>query len=173
MPTTISDLMTQPPLIVHERSNIRDAVELLLSDCSPQIDVVDEDGRLVGSIPDYELLKAQMAGDEEMPVARVMSCSGMRLDAEATADFAAGVFRDGRYQRLPVVQDERVVGQIDRRDVMRLLNACSQLEKTAEPAMTGESRSHSEAADQPEEAIRGPRFTRTPSRRSRESLPRS
>jgi predicted transcriptional regulator len=170
MPTTISDLMTQPPLIVHEKSKIRDAVQLLLSDCAPQIDVVDEDGRLVGSIPDYELLKAQMAGEDEMPVTRVMSCSGVRLDAEATADFAAGVFRDGRYQRLPVVQNERVVGQIDRRDVMRLLNASSFLQESVEPAVAGEMRNQSATADQPETAIRGPRYSRVPTRRRLESL---
>ncbi|MBT4868151.1 MAG: CBS domain-containing protein [Planctomycetaceae bacterium] len=151
MQINVTDLMTQPPLVVREDANIGDAVKLLLSDCAPQLDVVDAQGQLLGSVPDYELLKAQMAGEGHHSVTRVMSGSASRIDAEATADFAAGVFRDARYCRLPVVQDGRVIGQIDRRDVMRLLHTVSTLGPEVQ----------TEAKPEPtESAIRGPRFAR-------------
>jgi predicted transcriptional regulator len=151
MQMNVTDLMTHPPLVVREDANIRDAVKLLLNDCAPQLDVVDAQGKLLGSIPDYELLKAQLAGEGHHSVTRVMSGSASRIDAEATADFAAALFRDARYCRLPVVEDGRVIGQIDRRDVMRLLQTVSSLDVEVQ----------TEAKPEPtESAIRGPRFAR-------------
>ena len=162
MQMTVTDLMTHPPLVVREDANIRDAVSLLLNDCAPQLDVVDAQGRLLGSVPDYELLKAQMAGEGDCAVTRVMIGSAARIDADASTDFAAAVFRDARYCRLPVVKEGRVVGQIDRRDVMRLLHSISTLD---EPVEAGGSNAKPAWAESP---IRGPRFSKQ-RRRGRDS----
>ena len=93
MQMTVTDLMTHPPLIVREDANIRDAVKILLNDCAPQLDVVDAQGQLIGSIPDYELLKAQMAGEGDRAVTRVLTAAAARIDIDSTTDFAAAVFR--------------------------------------------------------------------------------
>ena len=163
MEMTVTDLMTQPPLIIREDASIRDAVKLLLNDCAPQLDVVDAQGRLLGSVPDYELLKAQMLGEGDRAVTRVMCGSAARIDADTSTDFAAAVFRDGRYRRLPVVQNGCVVGQIDRRDVMRLLNSVSMLDELAEADGSAGK------PDRAESAIRGPRFSMK-QRRGREAM---
>jgi CBS domain-containing protein len=152
MQMNVTDLMTYPPLVVREDANICDAVKLLLNDCAPQIDVVDANGKLLGSVPDYELLKTQMAGEGNRAVTRAMSGAAARIDVDATADFAAGVFRDARYRRLPIVEDGYVVGQIDRRDVMRLLHSVATLEEPME-ADGADMKS-----DSAESAVRGPRF---------------
>jgi CBS domain-containing protein len=123
MQMTVSQLMSRTPNIVRHDATVGEAIPLMLDDSPPQLDVVDGDGRLVGSVPDYELLKAQMAGDLDRPVSALMTSAPARIDSAMTVAFVAGVFRDGRYRRLPVVERGRVVGQIDRRDVMRLLHA--------------------------------------------------
>jgi predicted transcriptional regulator len=163
MQMTVTDLMTHPPLIVREDANIRDAVKILLNDCAPQLDVVDAQGQLIGSIPDYELLKAQMAGEGDRAVTRVLTAAAARIDIDSTTDFAAAVFRDARYCRLPVVEDGCVVGQIDRRDVMRLLQTVATLEQPTEVD------SADMQSDSAESAIRAPRFSEK-QRRGRDAM---
>ncbi|KAI7737300.1 hypothetical protein M8C21_032585 [Ambrosia artemisiifolia] len=56
----VGDLMTPAPLVVHETSNLEDAVRLLLETKYRRLPVVDEDGKLVGLITRGDVVRAAL-----------------------------------------------------------------------------------------------------------------
>lgn len=124
MHITIRELMGAAPAVVPATATLRHTIRLLLSESTQEVYVVDASGRFLGSVPDYELLKAQLSRSlDGRPVTALMSESAARVDSQTPVSELAALFRDGRHRRLPVVEEERLVGQVDRRDVMRLLAA--------------------------------------------------
>ncbi|MCH7988879.1 MAG: CBS domain-containing protein, partial [Planctomycetes bacterium] len=111
MNITVRDLMTRSPVIVNEKSTLREALTRLLDESAPEIYVADSSGRFLGSVPDYELLKVQMNGSADVrDVNAVMSRSVTHVEPEMPISEVAGRFRDGRHRRLPVVEEGRIVG---------------------------------------------------------------
>ena len=129
----------------------------MLDESAPEIYVTDSSGRFLGSIPDYELLKAQMNGSADVwDVSSVVSFCVTHVEADMPIFEIAGRFRDGRHRRLPVVEEGCIIGQIDRRDVMRLM--CT-LEILSEPTTVTDS---AETDHQPESSpLRSPRFAQS------------
>ncbi|MFS7920104.1 putative CBS domain-containing protein [Helianthus anomalus] len=56
----VGDLMTPAPLVVHETSNLEDAVRLLLETKYRRLPVVDDDGKLVGLITRGDVVRAAL-----------------------------------------------------------------------------------------------------------------
>ena len=118
----ISEIMERRVLAVRHDATIADAVARLLHEAADEVYVVDDDGALLGAIPDYELLKATLNGvSEEDPASAVMSRSLRTLAPEGDVGQAASVFRDGRYRQLPVVSGGRLVGVVARCQILRCL----------------------------------------------------
>ena len=153
MHITVRDLMTRSPVVVSDQATLREALTRLLDESAPEIYVADSSGQFLGSVPDYELLKAQLDGSADVrDVCAVMSRSVIHVEPEMPISEVAGRFRDGRHRRLPVVEEGHIVGQIDRRDVMRLMCA---LETLDEPAAVADSTGTGHRSESP---IRSPRF---------------
>ena len=82
--------------------------------------VCDDQGRLLGSVSDYKLLKSRLLNtDNEQPIETIVSCSIMTLGPEMLLEDVAGYFRDSCRQRTPVLEDGRLIGELQRRDVLR------------------------------------------------------
>ncbi|KAI3755410.1 hypothetical protein L1987_55208 [Smallanthus sonchifolius] len=56
----VGDLMTPAPLVVHETSNLEEAVRLLLETKYRRLPVVDDDGKLVGLITRGDVVRAAL-----------------------------------------------------------------------------------------------------------------
>ncbi|KAK9077187.1 hypothetical protein SSX86_005523 [Deinandra increscens subsp. villosa] len=56
----VGDLMTPSPLVVHETSNLEEAVRLLLETKYRRLPVVDDDGKLVGLITRGDVVRAAL-----------------------------------------------------------------------------------------------------------------
>ncbi|MBI1312745.1 CBS domain-containing protein [bacterium] len=122
MQVTVRDLMTPRPATIPQYATIEDAIQLVLERAVDEVYVVDEAGRLTGTVSDYVLLKSSiLRSDSRQPVTRVMSRSMIVLRPEATLEEVAGLFRESCYPRLAVIEDGRVVGQLCRREVLRTL----------------------------------------------------
>jgi CBS domain-containing protein len=137
MKITVRDLMTARPSAVETSTTIGDVLRLLLQEGISEVYVMDSTGTLVGVVPDYSLLKAQLNQTSEMaPVDSLMSRSVQVVHPNTTATEIVSVFRESRIRRMAVVEEGRLVGQISRRDLMRLLCMQDLLEKCEEPAET-------------------------------------
>ncbi|XP_076945579.1 CBS domain-containing protein CBSX2, chloroplastic-like [Bidens hawaiensis] len=56
----VGDLMTPAPLVVHETSNLEEAVRLLLETKYRRLPVVDDDGKLIGLITRGDVVRAAL-----------------------------------------------------------------------------------------------------------------
>ena len=84
--------------------------------------VVVLDGERVRAIfTERDLLRAVGAGkDGSAPVAEWMTPNPETIEPTDTTDHAASLMIHGGYRHLPVVEDERVVGIISIRDLVRV-----------------------------------------------------
>jgi len=122
MRMTVADLMTQRPVIVSPDCSADEAVEILSRRQSTELYVTDASGRLLGVVPDFELVKAELSGEARgATVEQLMSRNVPVFSPESDAAEVARLFRDGRFSRLPVVSGGKLVGVITRSDVVRLM----------------------------------------------------
>lgn len=122
MRLTVGDLMTQRPVIVSPDCSADAAVEVLSRREASELYVTDKSGRLLGVVPDFELLKAELSGEaSDATVEQLMSRSIPVFSPDSDAAEVARLFRDGRYSQFPVVSKGRLVGVITRGDVVRLM----------------------------------------------------
>ncbi len=154
MQTTVQALMTHQPATIRYDANLDEALATLLREETGELYVVDGSSRLLGVLPDYELLKAKLTGiPSSARVETLMSRHLAIVSAGMHVAEIAPIFRYGKNQQLAVVEDGRLVGQISRRDILRLSVTLEQLD--ADPVSAD---AHA-ASDQPESVLRGPRYT--------------
>ncbi len=152
MSITVQDLMTAKPANVVQGATIAEATNVLLLNAATEIYVVNEAGRMIGVVPDYELLKSQMAGQSSSSrIESLMSEHVITVSSTMAVAEVAPRFREGWNNCMPVVDDGMLVGQISRRDVLRLRHTLTALES---PENVG-----NESADSTNmHTLRGPRF---------------
>lgn len=122
MQVTVRDLMTSQPLLLSELATVEEATRRILERAVGEAYVVDDDGRLLGTVSDFALLKARiLLTDAQEPASRFMSRNMLLLKPDMRLDQVTGYFRESCYPRLAVVENGRVVGQLSRRDVLRAM----------------------------------------------------
>ena len=122
MQVTVRDLMTSQPPTVRELTTLDEATRMILERALNELYVVDENGRLLGTVSDYSLLKARMIkSDAGEPVTRFMSRNMLLLNPDMKLDEVAGFFRESCHSLLAVVEGGHVIGQLSRRTVLRTM----------------------------------------------------
>ena len=126
-PVTVRDYMSAALITFTPDMDILAAINQLIEKRISGAPVVDRQGNLVGVLSEKDCLRvalhASYHGESTGTVAEYMHGEVKTVDAEANiADVAAMFLRDD-YRRYPVIQDNRLVGQISRRDVLRALEA--------------------------------------------------
>jgi CBS domain-containing protein len=125
---TASDIMTRALVALTPEMPILDAVRVLLKYRISGAPVIDEAGRLAGICSELDCLRVLSSGvfyaDDhggEGLVAHSMSTDFQAVESHQDIYALAQFFLDQSVQRLPVVEDGRLVGQISRRDVLRAM----------------------------------------------------
>lgn len=87
--------------------------------------VVDERGNLVGILSEQDCMKVALHagyhGELGGRVSEYMSTDVRAIDADTSILELAELFLNAPYRRYPVMEDNRLVGQISRRDVLRAM----------------------------------------------------
>jgi CBS domain-containing protein len=102
------------------------AVDFLLRHRVTGAPVVDDQGRLVGMITETDLLRLVTEGVEGEPateatVAEFMTSEVLTIPPTVDIYYVAGIFLNNKFRRLPVVENDRVVGAITRFDLLRVV----------------------------------------------------
>ncbi|MEX0727984.1 MAG: CBS domain-containing protein [Planctomycetaceae bacterium] len=137
MTVLVRDLMTPEAVCITLETTIQAAAELATRECVGELYVTDAAGRLLGVVPDYELLKAlymESAGDRT--VADYVSCQIPCCTADEDLNAIVPLFRDQRCRVIVVVRERKVVGQIYRRDLLRWILVQNAMEQKAAPMQT-------------------------------------
>ena len=125
---TAADLMVDIPTITADRS-VREAANLLVSECSPILGVITPSGELVGVITEWDITRATALGSpDSQPLERIMT---RKVITASPADTILEMIRKLEYHEIsamPVVDQGIVAGMITadllaKRSLLRLLQS--------------------------------------------------
>jgi CBS domain-containing protein len=139
----VADFMTRQVITVAPDSPVLAAAKLMLEHKVSGLPVVDTAGHLVGIVSEHDLLRRRdggmrrphwlqlmterpgLAGElsqfQERKVSEVMTPDPLTVAATASLEVACRLIEDRGIKRLPVIQDDRLVGIIARADLVRAL----------------------------------------------------
>lgn len=119
------DFMTDKLVTFTPDTNIMDAVATLVQHRISGAPVVDRHGYPVGLLTERDCLEvalhASYHGDMGGKVGDFMTSGVRTTDADASIVDLAQRFLDAPYKRYPVMDHNRLVGVISRRDILRAL----------------------------------------------------
>ena len=121
-PITVKDYMATNLLTLKADATIYHAVEFLLKHHISGAPVVDDNYKLIGIISEKDCLKLIAKGGSfnlyDVTVADYMTKEVDTIPPEMDIYYVAGIFLKHPYRRLPVVENDKLVGQISRRDIL-------------------------------------------------------
>jgi CBS domain-containing protein len=151
MPKTVADVMTRDPIVVRPQTSLQEAIQLLAEKRISGLPVVDDAGKLIGTISETDLMwqetgvtppayimfldsviflknPAQYERDLHkalgQTVAEVMSKDLITVAPDKPLRDAAQLMHDRKVQRLVVVDSSgKVIGILTRGDIVRVLAA--------------------------------------------------
>ncbi|WP_417383035.1 HPP family protein [Gimesia sp.] len=122
MRVRVRDLMTVNPASVCLGTTLQAAAEQMIQAEASEIYVVDELRRLVGVVPEYDLLKYRLTHYHlEAPIDSLMYVQIESLSPEDDALQLAPLFRDRRNSCMAVTDNGKLVGKLTCRDLFRVM----------------------------------------------------
>jgi CBS domain-containing protein len=116
------DTMRTRVISVRPEATIEEAIRTLLESNASGAPVIDDAGRLVGIISEYQLLEVFYDPKlKSSPVSEFMTKDVITVDETALLATVANLFIVHRIHRVPVVREGRVVGIVSRRDLLRYI----------------------------------------------------
>jgi diguanylate cyclase (GGDEF)-like protein len=119
--TAASGIMTSPVLTVCCVASMNEVAELLLQSRLSSLPVTDEQGALVGTISEKDVLLACVRGELDEPVSRRMATNVVRFDTDASAQSVFDFFCRSTIRRVFVTRDRQPVGIISRGMLLRYM----------------------------------------------------
>ena len=123
---TVKDYMQASLVTFKPDQDVLQAIRLLLDNGISGAPVVDQMGEVVGVLSEKDCLKVALHagyhGEMKGTVAEFMSAGVVTVDAQSSIMDVAKMFLEQPYKRYPVMDDNRLVGQISRRDVLRAVD---------------------------------------------------
>ena len=123
----VSDYMAASLVTFKPDMEMRMAISQLVEKRISGAPVVDDHGNLVGVLSEQDCMKVALSAgyydDYAGQVKDYMSPKVTTIDADTSILTLAQLFIDSPFRRYPVMQNNRLVGQISRRDVLRALEA--------------------------------------------------
>ncbi len=124
-PASVQDYMAASLVTFTPDMDVMEAIGLLVKNRISGAPVLDARGNLIGMLSEKDCLKVALDagyyGEWGGRVAEYMSESVQTVAAETSILDVAREFAQGRYRRFPVLKDNRLVGQISRRDILKAL----------------------------------------------------
>ena len=122
MRMTVADLMSEMPVTVGPTCTADEALDAFFEYETPELYVVDSSRRLLGVLPDYELLKVELSGEAGgARVDQLMTRAIPVVSMDSDAAEVARLFKECHCSRIPVTKAGRLMGLVTRADVLRLM----------------------------------------------------
>ncbi len=124
-PLTAREFMSGSLLTLSPDTELMDAIAQLVDRQISGAPVVDGQGNLVGVLTEKDCIAGALGagyyGEAGGRVENFMSKKVESVNADDSLMDIARRFIDGRYRRFPVLDEQRLVGLISRRDVLRAI----------------------------------------------------
>ena len=129
-PAAVKDYMSKIRVKFTPDMDVLEALSIILEKDVPGGPVVDRLGNLVGILSEKDCLSASLSASYHDQwggrVAEFMQAEVLFVEADANIADVAKLFMEREYKHLPVMQENQLVGQISRRDVLRALEQLRQ-----------------------------------------------
>lgn len=151
---TVADIMARNPVTVRPEDSVETLLRTLRDHELPGVPVVDREGRCVGIVTESDLVLRDEEEDLHLPlhisllggtiflgpvkrfeerfrkaiaatVADMMTADPITVAPDTDVHEAARLIAEHRHNRLPVVEDDRLVGVVTRLDVLEALVAAN------------------------------------------------
>jgi CBS domain-containing protein len=119
----VRDFMVTKPVVFTRDTDLLDAIRVLVDKRISGAPVVDERGNLVGVLTERDFLKAALVagyhGERGGRIEEYMTTDVEAVNADDSLLDVAARFVETKFRRYPVIEDNRIVGVVGRRDVLR------------------------------------------------------
>lgn len=118
---TARDIMNTPVVAASAGATAREVSTYMLLGGFSGMPVVDKAGTILGIVTELDLLNALLNDDalEEICVGEIMTRDVITVEADAPLREVMEVLYAKRIQRVPVVEDGRIIGVVSRPDILR------------------------------------------------------
>jgi len=114
------EIMTKKVITIHQDKTLLDTIEILVCKEISGLPVVDDKGKMVGIITEKDVLNFAFSGNlKNTSVKDVMTKEVKSFSPEDDVNAIALAISQNRFRRVPIIEDEEVVGIISRRDIIR------------------------------------------------------
>ena len=122
---TVADVMTKSVISVDASMTINEAAKMM-EDAKVGAVIVMENNTPVGIVTDrdFAVKVAAHAYQVSSPVKQIMSSPLFSINSDESVRTAADLMHDRGIRKLPVIDDENVVGMITATDIVNLLAVC-------------------------------------------------
>ena len=121
----VKDYMSASLVTFAPDMDVMNAIDVLVKNRISGAPVIDDHGNLIGLLSEKDCMKVAIQAGyyEELGgrVADYMTKNVITVESESSVLEVAKLFMEKGPRRYPVVEDNRLVGQISRRDVLRAL----------------------------------------------------
>ncbi|NQV49175.1 MAG: CBS domain-containing protein [Candidatus Marinimicrobia bacterium] len=121
----VRDFMAKDLVVFTPEMDIYAAIDELVKSGISGAPIVDEERKLLGIISQKDCLRTLANGvfhnAPAGPVSEYMTEAVMSIGPDMDIFTVADLFLNNVYRRIPVVENEVVIGQISRRDVLRAI----------------------------------------------------
>ncbi len=111
--------MTSRLVTVRATDSALGGLKLLVQEGISGAPVVSKDSQLVGVVTEFDLLLAIDCVGEEVPISRVMTENVTSVQSDTPLENARKLMLTNNWRRLPVVDNDKLVGVLARRDILR------------------------------------------------------
>ena len=116
----VRDAMSAQPVVLRETDSVLAGLKLLVRESISGAPVVSGKSRVVGMVTEFDLLMAVDCVGEGFPIAKVMHKDVISVQADASIEEARFLILTHNHRRLPVLDGDKLVGVIARRDLLRV-----------------------------------------------------
>ena len=118
---TAKEIMERPALAATPLASLRDVATQLVTNEFSGMPVAGPDGAVVGVVTESDIVRTLIQGKhlENLTAAEVMTSPAITVDVDTPVEEVMKKLEDNRIVRVPVTNQNRLVGIISRRDVIR------------------------------------------------------
>lgn len=126
---TAKEYMAANLVTFKKDQDMMSAIHKLLENEISGAPVIDNTGNIIGLLSEKDCLKVALSWgyhtDQSAHVADYMTTSVVTVESDTSILEIAKMFIETPYKRFPVVEDNRLIGQISRQDVLRAIRSIS------------------------------------------------
>jgi CBS domain-containing protein len=118
----VKDCMTTDVIHVTKDDTVRDVAKLMSEHHIGSIPVCDESKNVIGIITDRDIILRSVACDKDIKntkVTDIMTTNVIRTSKDTDVSWVADIMSKNQIRRVPVVENERLVGMISIGDLVR------------------------------------------------------